>query len=616
MEMSQIQKLLWIVIVAVSVAVVAGLNEAWAADSASIDLSGTWRFRLDPKGVGLQENWFTTRLPQEIHLPGTTDEAKLGIPNTAKPSLDGLYRPNVYAGPAWYQRDIEIPDGWKGKRVQLFLERVHWETRVWLDGREIGGMEDSLVVPHLHDLGEVAPGKHVLTVCADNTLKFDLGRFASINYEGTQTNWNGLVGKLEVRVADPVSIEDLKVYPDVDHRLVRVGVTIRNGTRQPAAGVIGLSIEQIGGPVVVFPIALKEFRAAKGTTVVNMEYADEKLREWDEFSPRPYRLVANLDCKRGEQVVSCQTVDSRSVTFGLRKLQIRGTQFVLNGRPLFLRGTLECGIFPKTGYPAMDVAAWQRIFRIVKSYGLNFMRFHSWCPPEAAFAAADIEGVYLQVEGPEANIRIDRQKPIGQFMEKELLRIVRTYGNHPSFLLMTTGNEHRGVGDTFEHWVKMLRDEDPRHLYAASSYGQSAKNSQFIESTAGRGVHGPGTTYDLRTAIAGRDFPTIGHEIGQWTFFPNFDEISKYDGVLLAKNFELVRDDLAKKHLLDLEPKFVQATGRQAVLLYKEEIESLRRTPGFAGFSLLDLHDYPGQGTALVGPLDPFWDSKGFVTPE
>ena len=105
----------------------------------------------------------------------------------------------------------------------------------------------------------------------------------------------------------------------------------------------------------------------------------------------------------------------------------------------------------------------------------------------------------------------------------------------------------------------------------------------------------------------------VGHEIGQWTFFPNFDEIKKYTGVLAAKNFEIVRADLAAKHLLDLAPQFVQATGKQAVLLYKEEIEVILRTPGYAGFSLLDLHDYPGQGTALIGPLDGFWDSKGFV---
>jgi len=580
--------------------------------TSAMDLSGTWRFRLDPKHVGIEEKWFATRLPDEIDLPGTTDEAKLGLPNPAKPSLEGLYRPNVYAGPAWYQRDIDIPAKWKGKRAQLFLERVHWETRVWLDGHEVGGMQDSLVAPHLHELGELTAGKHVLTICVDNRLKFDLGRFVSVNYEGTQTNWNGIIGKLELRAVDAIWIKNVQVYPDVANKWALVKARVHNATGKPLTPMFVYVVCEKKSGRHCWAVQEVNFESSAGEDDVIIEaHLREGIIPWDEFSPNLYELQLLLYKDNS----AASLLDERTVTFGMRKLEIRGTQFVLNGRPLFLRGTLECAIFLKTGYPAMDVPAWQRIFRILKSYGLNFMRFHSWCPPEAAFAAADSKGFYLQVEGPEANIRIDRQEPIGQFMEQELLRIVRTYGNHPSFLLMTLGNEHNGVGDTLDNWVKMLREEDPRHFYSSASSGQMTPSRQFTEGGP-RGVKGPATDRDFGTELARQDRPLMGHEIGQWTFFPNFDEIPKYDGVLQAKNFELVRDDLASKHLLDLAPQFVQATGRHAVLLYKEEIEVLRRTPGYPGFSLLDMHDYPGQGTALVGPLDPFWDSKGFVTPE
>ena len=576
----------------------------------TISLSGTWRFRLDPKKVGEEQQWYATRLPDEIKLPGTTDEGKLGLPNQAKPSLDGLYRPNVYAGPAWYQRDIEIPANWQGKRLELLLERVHWETRVWLDGRVIGG-QDSLIAPQVHDLGMgVAPGKHSLTIRVDNSLKFDLGGFVSILYEGTQTNWNGIVGKIELRAVDAVSIEDVQVYPDVDHKLVKVRLTIGNMSGHAVQGIIRLKTP-LKPAAATIAVTERVFQVPRERLVINLEHRLNEAQLWDEFSPRLYRLDVSI--QGGPDNVAF--ADSRSMTFGMRKLEIRGTQFVLNGRPIFLRGTLECAIFPRTGYPPTDVPAWQRIFRVLKSYGLNFMRFHSWCPPEAAFAAADIEGVYLQVEGPEANIDIDRHAPIGQFMEQELLRMVRAYGNHPSFCLMTLGNEHSGVGDTLDYWVEMLIREDPRHFYSSASAGQMTAHRQYTEGGP-RGVNGPQTVADFRGEVSQQDRPLMGHEIGQWTFFPNFDEIAKYTGVLQAKNFELVRDDLGKKHLLDLAPQFVQATGRHAVLLYKEEIEVLLRTPNYPGFSLLDLHDYPGQGTALIGPLDPFWDSKGFVTPE
>jgi hypothetical protein len=578
---------------------------------ATIPLAGQWRFSLDPDKGGVQKEYFNRDLPERIGLPGSTDEARFGAPNPNKPSLDGLYRLYVYEGPAWYQRDVEIPAAWRGKRISLLLERAHWVTQVWVDGRYIGA-QDSLIAPHVYDLGNLAPGKHRLTICVDNTKKIDLGRFVSINYEGTQTNWNGLIGKLELRAKDPVSIADVEVYPDAARKLARVTIAIANATGRPASGTlrIGATGRQEAGKV---PARNTSFTAAEPRTVVTTELPlGQNVRLWDEFSPALYDLAVSLTAKSDGAAFE----DSESVTFGVRDFATQGTQFTLNGRPIFLRGTLECAIFPRTGYPPTDVESWRRIYRIVKSYGLNHMRFHSWCPPEAAFTAADLEGVMLQVEGPQANIQAGRDPKRDAFLEQELLRIVRAYGNHPSFVMMTLGNEFGGPVELLTKWVDMLIREDPRHLYSSASNAQPAPNRQFTVSSRPRGVQGTSTAVDFRDAVSKQDRPLVGHEIGQWTFYPNFDEIPKYTGVLAARNFELVRDDLQARHMLDLAPRFVQATGRQAVLLYKEEMELLLRTPGHAGFALLDLHDYPGQGTALIGLLDPFWDSKGFITPE
>ncbi|MGC8643886.1 MAG: discoidin domain-containing protein, partial [Isosphaeraceae bacterium] len=468
-------------------------------------------------------------------------------------------------------------------------------------------------------------GTKRLTVRVDNTKKIDLGGFVSINYEGTQTNWNGLVGDLQLRAVDPVAIDDIQVYPDVDHKLARVRVRLSNTTGKPLSAMLKLRVAS--GEWQVAQIASGEWRAASGVkdrsdslATRHSPLATEIVRElslgpdvklWDEFSPNLYRLHAAVSASDGGKTY----MDEQVVRFGMRSFAAQGTRFVLNGRPIFLRGTLECAIFPLTGYPPTSVGAWRRIYRTIKDHGLNFMRFHSWCPPEAAFAAADMEGVYLQPEGPQANINAGADSARDAFTEAELLRMVRNYGNHPSFCLMTLGNEYGGKDKVLSRWIDMLRAEDPRHLYASPSAGQSTANRQFTEGGP-RGVQGPGTDRDFRAQVARQDRPLTGHEIGQWTFYPNFDEIGKYSGVLAARNFELVWADLKAKHMLDLAPKFVQATGRHAALLYKEEIEVLLRTPKYAGFSLLDLHDYPGQGTALIGILDPFWDSKGFVSPE
>ena len=589
-----------------------GLAQRGPAWTEPVSLAGQWRFALDPNKEGVEKQYFNRELLERISLPGSTDEAKLGTPNPNKPTLDYLYRLYLYEGPAWYQRDVEIPGAWQAKQVSLFLERTHWDTAVWVDDKLVG-TQDSLIAPHVFDLGtNLAPGRHRLTICVDNTRKIDLGPFVSINYAGTQTNWNGLIGKVELRAKDPVSVADVEVYPDVDRRLAKVRIVITNVTGQSAGGELTLGATSLAGAGKV-PARKVGFTATEPRTVVTAELPMGKnLRLWDEFSPALYALTVSMTAKSTNQTFA----DQQTVTFGMRKLATRGTQFTMNDRPVFLRGTLECAIFPLTGYPPTDVPSWQRIYRIIKSYGLNFIRFHSWCPPEAAFAAADLEGVMIQAEGPQANVPAGEDQQRDAFLEQELVRMIRTYGNHPSFCLMTLGNEYGGSDAVLSHWVDMLIKEDPRRLYSSASSAQITANRQFTERGEPRGVQGPGTDRDFREAYAKEDRPLIGHEIGQWTFYPNFEETKKYTGVLAAKNFDLVRDDLAAKHLLDLAPRFVQATGRHAVLLYKEEIEILMRTPGHAGFSLLDLHDYPGTGTALIGALDPFWDSKGFVTPE
>ena len=508
---------------------------------------------------------------------------------------------------------MEIPAAWQGKRVSLFLERAHGETRVWLDGRQ-QGTQNSVIAPQVFDLGVgLSPGKHRLTICTDNTRRLNLGPICSIRDEGTQTNWNGLLGKIELRAANTLGIEDVQVYPDVDRKLVKVRVTIANATGKEAAGFLTLVAGDQQSPSNTYSLGpAKSFTAGDARKTIEVELPlGEKVQLWDEFSPALYDLhvglAADPDCK--------QRLDARRVTFGMRKLAVRGTQFVMNGRPIFLRGTLDCGIYPLTGYPPTDVPSWRRICGVAKSYGLNFIRFHSWCPPEAAFAAADLEGVMFQVEGPIANTDVGRDAKRDAFLQEEFLRMVHTYGNHPSFCLMTLGNEYGGSDKLLSSWIDMLIREDPRHLYASPSCGQLTTNRQYAEGSS-RGIQGPGTAGDFRAEVARQDRPLTGHEIGQWTFYPNFEEMKKYTGVLAARNFALVRDDLAAKGMLDLAPQFFRATGSQAVLLYKEEIEVLLRTPGFPGFSLLDLHDYPGQGTSLIGLLDPFWDSKGFITPE
>ena len=655
MKREIIQSIITMVAVAVTVMCVGCQTIAPGYERKTITLSGRWLFSLDPNNVGENEKWYDSKLADSMRLPGSTAENGYGDDVSVDTKWTGAiidrswftdpkyekYRQagsvkmpfwltpvKHYVGPAWYQKQVDIPDTWIGKRVVLFLERCHWQTKVWVDGTA-AGMQGSLSTPHIYDLsGLMSPGKHLLTIRVDNSIKYDVGVNAHSVSDHTQTNWNGIVGRLELQATDPVWVDDIQVYPDVENRIANICITVRNATGQPVAGTIETTVLPYAQEMYFgFPILPKtvEFAVSgpKELTEVDFPMGPATLL-WDEFTWATYGARVRLKFTADAQTF----YDSKTVTFGMRRFGTKGTQFTINDRLTFLRGTLECSIFPLTGYPDMTIEGWVRIFRIAKAYGLNHMRFHSWCPPEAAFEAADRMGFMLHVECP-AWTTIGDGKPIDKFIYAEGDRILKAYGNHPSFCMLAYGNEPGGrnqkrfLGDLVNYW----KEKDPRHLYTSAAGWPIIPENQYHSTPAPRGhqwgaglksrfnARPPETVSDYRDVIGKYDVPVVSHEIGQWCVYPNLKEIEKYTGVLRAGNFEIVRDSLAENHMLDQADDFLRASGRLQALLYKQEIESALRTPGFGGFQLLDIHDFPGQGTALVGILDAFWDSKGYIEP-
>lgn len=577
---------------------------ASAGSCQSISLAGRWRFGLDPGRVGVTEGWFRKDLPGNVTLPGSTDTNKKGIPNNRKPDMQRLSRLYEYTGPAWYERGITIPKAWAGKRVVLFLERCHWETQVWLAGKPCG-MQDSLCAPHVHEFGTgIEPGKHRLSIRVDNTVKYNVGPWAHSITEETQTNWNGIVGRIELQATPLATISNVQVYPDTKAKTIRVKTLVHSEKKQPIW--LALGVYERGSSKLAQRIVLKS-NGFTGEKTLEAVMSMPKAKLWDEFSPNLYELKAALASRDNG-------FDTFDTFFGMRDLRVRDKRFVLNGRNIFLRGTLECCIFPRTGYPPTDVASWLRIFKICKSYGLNHMRFHSWCPPEAAFDAADRMGFLLQIEAPQWVGDVGKDAARDAFIREETRRILAAYGNHPSFGMLCMGNELGGDAAYIQTLVSMGRKLDPRHLYTSSTAWSHGPGDEY-DVAAIRGLHGPTTDADFRAEDAKYKVPIISHEIGQWAVLPNIAEIPKYDGVLRARNLELLWDNLQAKGLLGQAVDMTRASGMLSVTLYKEEIESMLRTPGHGGFQLLDLHDFPGQGTSTVGLLDAFWDTKGLIAP-
>ena len=597
-----------------------GRAQSYPSVRQRINLDGEWQSSL---GV--------------CRLPGTTDENRLGNGKHDKNVTYQLTRLYPYAGKVFYTRKIEIPRSWKGKKLFLVMERTKPNT-LWIDGDSIGSY-GHLYSPHQYELPSLSPGTHEFKICIDNSSTSVPREIQGSHAwtDATQTNWNGILGDFYVEAVSPSYIRSVQVYPQIDKKQALVVATVIADRKTKGTLSVGGYVWNAPERQRVAPQQLS-VKLEKGENRIEfpVNMGDNPLL-WSEFHPALYKLNINLQAKHA--------VDNQVVDFGMRKFETKGTQFVLNGCTTFLRGKHDACVFPLTGYAPMDVKAWQKVFRIAKRYGINHYRCHSYTPPRAALEAADIEGIYFQVELPLWGEIARKNEKLNTFLLREADNLLDYFGNHPSFMMLGLGNELRGDVDLMREWLSNFRLQDNRHLYCFGSNnnlgwaGPQEGEDYFVTCRVGGGegytTHvrtsfafvdaekggilnntRPSTDKNYAAAIASCPRPVIGHETCQFQIYPDYRQIAKYKGVLYPYNLEIFRDRLKENNLSDQAEAFHRASGRFAVECYKADIEYALRTPGFGGFQMLDLQDYPGQGSALVGILDAFMDSKGIVDPE
>ena len=535
-----------------------------------------------------------------------------------------------YVGAAWYKRSVYVPEAWKEQRITLFLERPHIETTVYINGKEVGH-QMSLSTPHRYDVTKyIRVGKkNDISIRVYNGIEnVCVGQDSHSVTDQTQGNWNGIVGRMELQAQwDRVNIKHVRIIPDAANRQARVIVEL--GDHVPYVRFMPLYDYHVN-------VSIRPLNNPKGNVYYSQQEAVKRTLEfdinmgpgallWDEFHPNLYQLTVEA----GDDVYH--------TTFGLRDIKVEGRQFYINNRPLFLRGTVENCLFPETGYPPTDEDEWLRIFSKCKEYGLNHVRFHSYCPPDAAFSAADRLGVYLQPEGPSwpnHGVRLRRGMAIDQYLLDESKRIIDEYGHHPSFVMMAAGNEPAGDWVSYcNDWVREMHQYDSTRVYCGASVGGGWAwdgGSEYHVKGGARGLdewnkRAPSSDDDYYGGIEyPRNYkgtepnqsPIITHEKGQWCAFPDFKEIPQYTGAYKARNFEIFRDLLRDNGMASQAEKFLHASGKLQTLCYKYEIERNLRTKDYAGFQLLGLNDYSGQGTALTGVLNVFWREKGYCTAE
>lgn len=619
------------------------------AQHSTIDLSGQWFLSLDPDSTGLSKGFATQLNGSLVTLPGTTDTNGKGIKNAKKDETTHLSRRYTYFGKAWYLKAIDIPESWEGKAISLLLERTK-PTKVYVDGVEVGQCDDISVSQRFDLTGKLKAGNHILAIMVDNgnSVPKQLLGSSHAYTEDTQTNWNGIIGKMYLEAKDAsVRIRNIRTHAHASENKVDVELTLEGNVKKKFTlntNIFG----GIGGDnlVDIAHAGYDKLKSSEDGTATLRFTVDlgEKALKWSEFSPRNlFRLCAKVTCEG--------KTDKKETTFALCDFEAEGSHFIVNGTKTFLRGKHDACVFPLTGHVAMGYDEWFRYLTICKQYGINHVRFHSWCPPEACFEAADNLGIYLQPELPIWGGFDENDHWLTSYLRDEGRKIIEAYGNHPSFVMMGLGNELWGSTELMADYVADFRKHDDigsgcRRLYTFGSnmylgykgvldgmdyfttcriggeawgdYNTHVRGSfSFCDAFDGGLINHeyPNTTTNFEKAIEGSRVPIISHETGQFQSYPDFAEIDKYYGVLRPDNIKVFKERLRKAGMAKQAAEFHKASGLWAVELYKADIEMDLRTRNMAGFQLLDIQDYPGQGSAYVGILDAFMDSKGFVKP-
>lgn len=603
----------------------------------TIDLSGAWDVYLDEtKCPDIPQTY-----PDRIMLPNSTSNAGLFRENKQR-EYGFLTDMHKFEGFAWFRRTFEIPAEMQNRRLTLFLERTRMSA-VYVDGRKYG-CGNSLCAPHRFSLDGLSAGRHELVVRIANT-GYPTGG-GHMTSPDTQSNWNGIIGRIELQCCDAYP-EAVYVVPDIGRLTLAVRAEMSGAQQGRAVLRVYDGTKQYGAAEVDF---------SGGVLQGKVKLSDD-VPLWDEFSPGTLKLEIAVGG------------DSRTLTIGMREMRGEGQRLLVNGREAFLRGKHDGMVFPKTGYAPADVNAWLDVFRTAKEYGINHYRFHTCCPPEAAFEAADMLGIYMQPELPFWGTIPDEFGAEHEYLRDEGFRILREYAHHPSFVMMSMGNELWGSKERLNELIAGYRAVCPDKMYVGGSnnyqfvpcvldeddffsgvrlghdrlirgsyamcdapqghiqtdepnalhcYDPIINEKNALESVGGEIMIQYGT--EMKTVSAEEadefvpDVPVISHEVGQYAMYPDFDEIAEYKGALRHTPYEAYMADLEKNHLAHMWREFFKASGRLAVQCYRDEIETAMRSGQLSGFQLLDIQDFPGQGVATVGILNAFLENKGHIT--
>lgn len=609
---TQEQAIWWGVLAATLVA-----SEAFAQVPVRIDLSGPWAFAYTPTHTASvpPANAFSASMP----VPGCWDDTfppEHARRLWANARFNPRYQPVRYPmegkppdaslpfllGTGWYRRTLDVPGDWRGRQVTLRVGRVVMEGYVYLNGQFLHhhkGYSTDWEVPLGEHLRYGEPNELVIAV--DNTPADRIGS-AIRGWKGRSA---GIFGPVTLEVAGSARIADLYVYPDGNtlHWQVRLEGLVPDACRLRW---------EVRDPKGKRTVAKGDAAVTAPTT--RWETDTLGLESWSDKRPVLYWLQVELWDEH-------RLLDRRRQRFGMRRLTTDGTRLRLNGRPIFLRGSCDHAYFPITCTLPTDMASYRAYLQRLKEIGFNWIRCHTWVPPEPYLQAADELGMLVQVEAP-----------VGYTLP-EWRDILHACRKHPCVVIYCCGNE----GFLDEQMIEFLRQcaaeqkervpdalFNPQEALRGVEYGLEGVTEGVVAEPF---VHHPARLARLKefsdvfgqytwgwlsyTSLEGiperiderlalYERPCLSHELGICGCYLDLRLEKRYRGTRIGPDlFAGAREILRQTGLLSRAEIYYRHSAAWQWLILKDALETARRCRLLAGYDLL-------------GAIDGHWHRTGY----
>ena len=413
----------------------------------NLDLTGSWKFATDP--------------PADFYRPEFDDSEWKPINVPSHWVMQGFKSEEGVGG---YRREMLIPREWSGKRIKIRFDGVYSGAEVWLNGQRLGSHEGGFTPFELDSTGAAHAGANVIAVKVwEHTRSRDLDSM-SLYADFWLT---GIMRKVYAFAVPPAHIEELhfatQFDPHYQNATLKINLKIVNETSRPLrSGEVRWSLKAPNNELAGVAFPPVQFGLPPwGQMEKTLEFLVPRPVHWEAEHPELYRLTAGV-------YDAGTPTESVSRRIGFRQVEVRGTQILINGVPVKLRGTCHHDSDPVRGR-AVTPEETRRDLELIKEANLDALRTSHYPAIEDLYDGADELGIYVEAEAPFCWVNRPYDLRLAPLVIQRTAELLQRDRSHPSVIIWSLVNES-SWGPIFERSYEYVKQSDPtRPLSAATT---------------------------------------------------------------------------------------------------------------------------------------------------